>query len=235
VALNQVSAGLVGTLTLVFAITSVVSTYLIAYNHEIQRGLAPLLSRIGFSDGTDNRDDALGREESPIVFLGCFREASSILHEMESFSKGTDSGGVLGQALVIDFNPHVLQGLKRRGIRCLYGDIAHMDTLHHAQIHSAKIVACTIPDAILRGTTNLRLLRQARRLCPHAQVMVAADTISSAVELYEEGADFVYVARLHPARRIAGLIARAVQDENELKGFREEELLLLKQRDEVLR
>ncbi|MGH7832512.1 MAG: cation:proton antiporter [Candidatus Binatia bacterium] len=233
--LNHISAGLVGALTLVFAITSVLSTYLIAYNHEIQRRLARLLWRIGFADVRDSEEVAQGEEESSIVFLGCFREAGSILHEMKSSSKGTDSDGVLGRVVVIDFNPHVLQGLKRRGIRCLYGDIAHMDTLHHAQIRSAKIVACTISDAILRGTTNARLLRQARRLCPQAQVMVAADTVSAALELYEQGADFVYIARLHSARHIAALIVRAVQNEEELKESREEEFLLLKQRDEVLR
>jgi Kef-type K+ transport system membrane component KefB len=234
-ALDHIGAELVGTLTLVFAITSVLSTYLIAYNHEIQRRLAWLLSRIGFADGEDNADVAQPGEESSIVFLGCFREASSILHEMELSSTGADGDGVPGQVLVIDFNPHVLQRLKRRGIKCLYGDIAHMDTLHHAHIHSAKIVACTIPDAILRGTTNLRLLRLARRFCPQAQVMVAADTVSAGVELYEQGADFVYIARLHSARRIAGLIARAVGNDSELKESREEELVRLKQRDEILR
>ncbi len=109
-----------------------------------------------------------------------------------------------------------------------------MDTLHHAHIQAAKIVACTISDAILRGTTNLRLLRQARRLCPNAQVIAAADNISSAIELYEQGADFVYIARLHSARHMAELIARAVQDENLFKQYREEEFELLKQRDEVL-
>jgi voltage-gated potassium channel Kch len=109
-----------------------------------------------------------------------------------------------------------------------------MDTLHHAQIHGARIVACTISDAILRGTTNLRLLRQARRLCPNAQVIAAADNISSAVELYEQGADFVYIARLHSARQMAELITRAVQAESGFKEFGEEELQVLKQREEVL-
>ncbi len=42
-ALKHISAELVATLTFVFAITSVLSTYLIAYNHEIQRRLARLL------------------------------------------------------------------------------------------------------------------------------------------------------------------------------------------------
>lgn len=233
--LKHISHQLVGTLTFVFAITSVLSIYLIVYNHEIQHKLAWLLEKIGFATSGDSAADLAEQEEgNSIVFLGCFREASSILHEMELQSKGVNGPGVLGQTLVIDFNPLVLRELKRRGIKCLYGDVAHMDTLHHAHIHSTKIVACTISDAILRGTTNLRLLRQARRLCPDAQVIAAADNIAMAIELYEQGADFVYIARLHSARHMAGLIARAVQNENELKEYREDEFRLLKRREEVL-
>ena len=233
--LNHISPELVATLTFVFAITSVLSTYLIAYNHEIQRWLSRLLVKMGFATGADTTADASEREEgSSIVFLGCFREASSILQEMKLQTKEINGDGVHDQILVIDFNPLVLQELKRRKIKCLYGDVAHMDTLHHAQIQSAKIVACTISDAILRGTTNVRLLRQARRLCPNAQIIVAADDISSAVELYEQGADFVYIARLHSARYMAELIARAVQDKYGFKDLREDEYQLLKQRAEVL-
>jgi Kef-type K+ transport system membrane component KefB len=233
-ALKHISSELVAMLTFVFAITSVLSTYLIAYNHEIQRWLALPLLKLGFTNGADNDDVTQAEEENSIVLLGCFREASSILHEMELHSKESEGDGILGQILVVDFNPHVLQELKRRGIKCLYGDVAHMDTLHHAQIHSARIVACTISDAILRGTTNLRLLRQARRLCPRAQVIAAADSISSAIELYEQGADFVYIARLHSARHMAELITRAVQDDDGFKIYREAELQRLKQRAEVL-
>lgn len=235
-ALKHVSPELVGTLTFVFAITSVLSTYLIAYNHDIQRRLAMLLVKVGFASGADLTGDVVEpEEENSIVFLGCFREASSILHEMESQAKAADGDGALRQVLVIDFNPVVLRELKRRAIKCLYGDVAHMDTLHHAHIHSARVVVCTISDAILRGTTNVRLLQQARRLCPSAQVIAAADTVSSAVELYQQGADFVYIARLHAARHMAELIAAAVQNENELKVSREEEVHLLKQREEVLK
>ena len=234
-ALNHISSELVATLTFVFAITSTLSTYLIAYNHEIQRRLAPLLLKIGFTSGANNDDVTEAAEaENSIVFLGCFREASSILHELESCAKETEDDGILAQILVIDFNPQVLQELKRRGIKCLYGDVAHMDTLHHAHIHSARIVACTISDNILRGTTNLRLLRQARRLCPHARVIAAADGISSAIDLYEQNADFVYIARLHSAPYMAELITRAVRDSDGFKRYREEELRLLKQRMEVL-
>jgi Kef-type K+ transport system membrane component KefB len=233
--LKHISPQLVAALTFVFAITAVLSTYLISFNHDIQRWLGQLLGKIGFATAGDFTLPVNERaEENSIVFLGCFREASSILHEMELRAKEGNVDSILGHLLVIDFNPLVLQELKRRGIKCLYGDVAHMDTLHHAQIHAAKIVACTISDAILRGTTNMRLLQQARHLCPKAQVIAAADNISAAVDLYEQGADFVYIARLHSARTMAELIARAVEDHESLRGFREDELRLLKQRNEVL-
>jgi Kef-type K+ transport system membrane component KefB len=235
-ALKHISSELVATLTFVFAITSVLSTYLIAYNHELQRRLAPLLLKLGFTSGAETDDVTEAAEaENSIVFLGCFREASSILHELEARAQEMENDGILAQILVIDFNPHVLQELKQRGIKCLYGDLAHMDTLHHARIHSARIVACTISDDILRGTTNLRLLQQARRLCPHARVITAADGISSAIALYEQNADFVYIARLHSARYMAELITRTVRDSDGFKVTREEEIRLLKQRVEVLR
>jgi Kef-type K+ transport system membrane component KefB len=234
-ALNHISPQLVGVLTFVFAITSVVSTYLIAYNHEIQLWLSRLLPQFGFTMVKDaTSEDIEAESESSIVFLGCFREGSSILYEMESRLGETNGDRVIDQIVVIDFNPVVLRELNRRGIKCIYGDVANMDTLQHARVQSAKIVVCTMPDAILRGTTNLRLLQQARRLCPEAQIVVAADTIASALELYEQGGDFVYIARLHSAGHMADLIANAMRDEASLRRFREDELRLLKERQEVL-
>ena len=193
------------------------------------------LTKLGFTSDAGGPVTKAAEAEHSIVFLGCFREASSILHELESRAKETGDGGILAKILVIDFNPQVLQELGRRGIKCLYGDLAHMDTLHHAHIHSARIVACTISDDILRGTTNLRLLRQARRLCPHARVITAADNLSAAIALYEQNADFVYIARLHSAHFMAELIMRAVHENDKLMVNREEEIERLKQRVEVLR
>ena len=154
-ALNHISSELVATLTFVFAITSTLSTYLIAYNHEIQSRLAPLLLKIGFTSG------ARQRRRHRSGGSGEFNCVSWLLPRGQLHSsragvdaKETEDNGILAPILVIDFNPQVLQELKRRGIKCLYGDIAHMDTLHHAHIHSARIVACTISDNILRGTSS---------------------------------------------------------------------------------
>ncbi|HTM07108.1 MAG TPA: cation:proton antiporter [Verrucomicrobiae bacterium] len=231
--LKHIGADLVAALTFVFAITSVLSTYLVTYNHEIQGWLSAGLGKLGFKEFGPPEDKAEKVEDdNRIVFLGFFREASSILQELELLAKDPRAKAVLRQILVIDFNPVTLEELGARGVRCVYGDISNMDTLHHANIEGARVVVSTLSDSILRGTTSLRILQQTRRLCPHAQVLVASDTVDGALDLYAEGADFVYIARLHSARHVSELIAHALQ--YGLQRIREEAIRSLKKRREVL-
>jgi voltage-gated potassium channel Kch len=166
------------------------------------------------------------------VFLGFYRDASSILHEFEMEERKDKQDAILHELQVIDFNPEVLDELKRRGIACLYGDVASQETLHHAAIHDAEVVVCTLPDSILKGTSNLRLLKQLQRTCPHAKLIVASETISGARALYDAGAHFVFVPRLHPAHRMAEVI-RTAREEG-LDQVRAEEYKALQGRDEVL-
>jgi len=231
--LKHIGADLVASLTFVFAITSVLSTYMITYNHELQGWLSAGLGKLGFKEfGVPEAKAEEAEEEHAIVFLGFFREASSILHELEALAKDARAKALLRQILVIDFNPVVLEELDRRGIRCLYGDVSNMDTLHHAKIESARIVVSTLSDAVLRGTSNRRILQQVRHVCPAAQVLVAADTVEAALALYEEGADFVYLSRLYSARYMSDLIGHALQ--NGFQRVREEQLKKLQKRREVL-
>lgn len=226
-ALGHVSAGTVALLTLVFALTSVSSTYMITWNHPLQAALAGLARRLGLRDAGEVHDDDGHGEGAGIVFLGFWRDASSILHEFED-----GPHPLLKEIQVVDFSPAVLAALKKRGVRAVYGDIASLDTLHHAAVHHAKLVVATITDAVLKGTTNRRLLQAARRLCPEARVVVAADTFATALELYEDGADFVYVPRLHSVHRMAEVIEAGFEEG--LDALRAEEIEALKKRDEVL-
>ncbi len=221
----------VSLLIFVFAITSVTSTYLIGSSHPLQERVAAWLRKAGIKDlddgrRTDTEESALAGKD--VVLLGFFTEASALVHEYEMAKHP-----LLDRLLVIDFNPDVHAELTRRGIACKYGDVASMQTLHHAEVHDAKLVVSTIPDTILKGTSNLRLLQQARRLCPHASVVVTASRAASALELYDAGADFVFVSRLHSAAQMAAILEQGLAD-----GFadlRADEVARLRMRDEVLK
>ncbi len=203
----------VSVLIFVFAFTSVASTYLIGYSHALQQTLGGWLRSAGLKDldaGTGDAPAGPAHAGKDVVLLGFFLEASALIHEYE-LDAVDGRHPVLDRVLVIDFNPEAHAELKRRGIACLYGDVSHMETLHHADIHDAALVISTIPDTMLKGTDNLRLLKQARRLCPHAKVIVTANGAVAALEMYEAGADYVFVPRLHSASKMAEVAARGLE------------------------
>lgn len=231
--LGHVSSQTVGVLTFVFVITSVLSTYMINANHQVQEALAGVLKKAGLPDIGRNVEEgeAQARHKS-VVFLGFFRETSSILYELEKLAAEEEADWVREEVLVVDYNPLVYRRLNDRGMTCVYGDISSLDTLQHAHIESAALIVSSIGDTILRGTTNARLLKAAHRLCPKAEVMVTANTIQKARDLYGAGASFVFIPRLHSAAYIARLIMDSRRESLKTAGERELEGLL--KRDEVL-
>jgi len=230
----QIDSDVLTIVIMTFAITSVVSTYMINSSHAVQRVLSKGLKLLHVRD-LDVGEAAPARKESrdeTVVFLGFFRDASSILFELENFGSAVDGQVLLDKVLVIDFNPKVMAELRRRGISSVYGDIAHADTLRHAGIEEAELVLCSITDDVLRGTSNLRMLRNARATCPKAKVMLTTEHIPHALELYAAGADFVYIPRLHSAPQIALILRDGLA-----RGFeaaRAKEVERLSARKEVL-
>ncbi|MDR2695380.1 MAG: cation:proton antiporter [Deltaproteobacteria bacterium] len=230
--LGHIDQGVIGLLAVIFALGSVASTYAIQYNNHIQNRIAHKLRSLGVRDlGSDEEERDHGGHKGEIAFLGFFRESSAIFHELEHMP-GPDGSPLSARVHVVDFSPIVYAELTRRKVPCTYGDIASMDTLHHAGLHAERVVACTIPDAILRGIDNRRLLQSLRRLCRTAFILVTADTLPAARELYDEGADFVFVPRIHSARDVADVIAAAFA--GEAGSLKEEQTAMLAKRDEVL-
>ncbi len=233
----QIGPEVVTIVIITFAITAIVSTYLINANHRVQKVMSGWLKRLGVKDLDTAGAAEEGHEErkETVVFLGFFRDASSILHEFERDGGGGAEGGpndFLKKILVIDFNPTVMRELRRRGISCIYGDVAHADTLRHASIENAELVISSITDDILRGTSNLRMLKNIRASCPNARVVLTTEHIPQALHFYEAGADFVYIPRLQSAPTLAQTLKLGLADG--FDGMRAAEIEHLSRRHEVL-
>lgn len=219
----------------IFALTSIASTYTIPVSHPLSQMWSRWLARLHVPDlpgVPETPGERQERKPPRVVLLGFFRQASAILQEFELASSEGRRHPLLDDLLVIDFNPVVHRELQRRGIRCLYGDIAHGDTLEHAELHGAELVVVTIPDTILKGTSNAKLLRQIRRLCPAAKVVVTAEGTRHALALYEQGADYVFIPHFYAARQLAQIIEH--YSPARLEAVREEHVALLRRRQEVL-
>ncbi len=114
----------------------------------------------------------------------------------------------------------------------IYGDISNVDTLLHAGVGNAEIIILSVPDSLLKGANNEKLVRHVRNLNPTAQIVATADLLSDVDDLYAAGADYVTVTRLSDAHELFKVIEAA--DAGLLKDKRAEMDAQLSGRREVL-
>jgi Kef-type K+ transport system membrane component KefB len=211
-----------------FALLAVDSTYAIFKNDAILRRTSPWLNRLGFRELPASAVESTSRHTPKSIYLlGFSSVASSLLEEIRR-----QKPVLLSEIVVIDYNPHVNIELRRRGVDVLYGDISQQDVLVHAGVPKARIVICSLPDTILKGTNNLKLLRTIRDLNPSARIIMHAEKLPEVQRLYEASADYVAAPRLLEAARLFELLSAA---DNDLLGeAREAQKTVLAERDEVI-
>jgi voltage-gated potassium channel Kch len=226
VSLGHIDSSVTSILALTLVITSTLSTYMIMANHSLARQAVAVLKKLGVDERPESSTGFDQREEPrDVVLLGFHRTASSLIHESQGTAYGRD-------ILVVDFSPEVHRGLTRLEIPVVYGDISHLDTLEHAGLEEAGIVLSTVSEDFLRNTDNVTLLRQIRRLNPHARVILTAETIDRAKQMYAAGADYVILPRIETARAIVDVLDAI--ERGELDELRARALANLADRTEVL-
>jgi len=208
--LGHISPDVVSATILSLVATAFVSALVIPRTHQIYRWAGPFLERIGMEDRTRTRGAEMGPvPPAGLVLMGFSREASSLLHEILA----THAADILRDLMVVDFNAGAHHKLEELGVRCEYGDISHPETLEYLGLERSKLLVCTIPDHIFKANTNLNLLHNLKRLAPHARVILVAETMDSAREMYHDGADYVVIPRIIAARHLIGVIHRLLSDE----------------------
>jgi hypothetical protein len=201
--LGHLSRELVSAIVFAFVLTSIATTPLYHAAYGLHARLAPLLTALGFRPPPEAA--AGGRRRWRLALLGFHRVASSLLHEI-----ARRDAALIRDTLVIDFNVAVHARIRETGAHVDYGDLANSDTLRHAGIEGASVVVSTVPDDLLRGIDNRRLVETVRRLNPKAVVIANAVTLADCDAIYEAGADFVFMSRVESARVLREVIGRAL-------------------------
>jgi Kef-type K+ transport system membrane component KefB/Trk K+ transport system NAD-binding subunit len=188
-------------------LTSVVSTYAIIFNHTLASRLARLLEWTSARRWRGRPERKAASAAHEVFLLGVAREGLAFLEQLERESPGLEA-----HIVALDFNPETIERLVAQGYECHYGDISNGETLRHAGIERAAVIVSSISDWMLKGTSNARILRQARLLAPAAQIIVSADTAEGARQLYAEGADYVLIAPALTAQHLHELLRSGTID-----------------------
>jgi voltage-gated potassium channel Kch len=171
-----------------FVITALVTPFLFSASDHLYLKLKGVLNLIGIRSRGPKADTE--SEDAPrLVLLGFHRVASALLADLERLH--TD---LLPHTLVVDTNANIHPEIRKRGVQVTYGDITSVEVLRHAGVGAAEVVVSTVPDELLKGTSNEQLVRQIRQLAANAVIIANCTRVSQVAALRAAGADHVFRA-----------------------------------------
>src|SRR3989344_1401093 len=196
--LGHIDAKVVSLITIVGLITITLSTYLILYADQIFSRIFKFLSL--FERKRRKKEDEEDKISKPIVLIGAHRIGRSIAANLPK-----------NDLLIIDFDPDVINTLRRYKYHYLFGDVADPEIFEQANLSEAHLIISTIPNL----EDNLALLEILKRHKKNRRmkIILRGQDEKEAEALYEQGADYV----LLPYFTAGQYLARAIAVDPELK------------------
>ncbi len=209
VGLGHIHEELFATLIYTMAVTSILSSYFIKYNHQIYHSVEHLLDRVGILKLVATGGAEVDKHQAyPVLILGYHSGAKSLLETIANkYPK------LLDKILVIDFNLEALKELRAMRVAGVFGDIGHVDTLEHSHIAEADLIISTIPDVLLKGTNNLEIVKTCRNIAPNAAIVASADLAEQVEQLKNVGANEVVLPYSMAGESLAEYIGQRIKPE----------------------
>jgi Kef-type K+ transport system membrane component KefB len=186
--LGHISGEQVSAVIFAFVLTALATPLFFAASDRLYARLKRVLEMFGIrSRGV--KPEAESEEPPRLVLLGFHRVASALLRDLERMHPD-----LLPRTLVVDTNSAIHPRIEKRGVHVIYGDIGSPEVLRHAGVPAAEVIVSSVPDELLSGTSNEKVVRQVRALAPRAIIIANCTTVSSVARLRAAGADHVFRA-----------------------------------------
>jgi Kef-type K+ transport system membrane component KefB len=190
----QLSDQFISILSAVTIITVALSTYLVTNDEKVFNFLSPLLRKCEKKDLYEKKlSHHHAIKKYDIILLGQHRIGHSILKNLAKKK---------ARVLVVDYNPTIIQKLMEQKIPCIYGDVADTDILREIKHHHPKMVISTIH----LFEDNLLVTKVFRKLDKKMTIIVTANTVKKALELYVEGADYVIIPHILGGEKVSDML-----------------------------
>lgn len=211
--LGHITEQVLAIITAVGIITIALSTYMIVHADKIFTKLSPVLK---IFEKKKTKESEISEEDGKsVILIGCHRTGESIALGLPK-----------EDLLLIDFDPEVVQKMKRKGYSVLFGDMSDEEIFESAGVSDARLLISTSPKL----EDNLGLLTRVNLLERRPKVVVRSDTEDEAKILYERGADYVLLPHFTSGQYLGKTIALNPKMEI-LTQLRENDLALIRQID----
>jgi CPA2 family monovalent cation:H+ antiporter-2 len=180
----------------VYSATLAAALVSILVNAVLVRVVPRWLGRAGAGDVPTPREAGEPPATGHVVLCGFGRVGSAVGEALDTFRV---------PAVVLESDPDVARSLRARGVRCLFGDAAHVALLEAAGVRDAALVVLAIPDS---GRVRLAI-RQVRALNPTVPVLARAHHPADGARLRVDGATVV----IQPETEAAAALIRHALDQ----------------------
>ena len=191
--LGHVSQNIFTITVLLALITMTTSSYFIRFDNQLYKLLSyplKIFDRIGKERHIGYNPE---KEKYNAILIGCDRLGYSILKALHKINKKT---------LVVDYNPDILRRLINEKVPSMYGDIGDIDIIERLNIKSVEMVVATFPQI----DANMFLLKKIREKNKKAMIILTANKVDEALNLYDEGADYVILPHFLGGERVSFLL-----------------------------
>jgi Kef-type K+ transport system membrane component KefB len=202
---GHIDAMLGSVIIFAFVITALATPFLFSLSTTLPLRVDAWLSGLGLLDPhARNATESDGHPHPTLVVLGFHRVGAALIQDI-----GRQHPEILPKVLVVDINVQTHSIIKRQGVKVIYGSAGSQETLRHAGVEHAQLVIATIPDELLRGTSNVTIVKAVRFVAPHVPLFACASRASDVEALYAAGASYVYMPSSETANGVfaAGMAA----------------------------
>lgn len=211
--LGHIEASVVALITVVGVITIAISSYMIAYSHEIFKRITKFLDLFERKKLVI-KDDREMISKKEIVLVGCNRVGRNIARFLNKKS-----------LLMIDFDPDVVEKLKQDGFEYIFGDVNDDEVFEKIRKSGAKLIISTSPDL----EDSLALLERAKLFSkPKPRVILRAETDEEAKILYKQGADYVLFPQITSGEYLGKALSKKIGIGTVIKDLRGKSETLLR-------
>jgi hypothetical protein len=208
---NMVSQDLVSIITMAALISIALSSYMIIYADKL---FTFFEASLALFESRKNHFERESHNHYELVLFGYQKGGHEFLKVFQALKR---------KYIIIDYDPEVIDALEHRQLPYLYGDAADIELLEEAGLDKARLVVSTISD----HSTNQFLLQLLEKVNPHAVVILHAETVEEAGELYEQGASYVVMPHYIGSEKIGSFIKKSGLKKSEFKKYREKHLSYL--------
>lgn len=206
---------------IVSTITITISTYFIKFDDNIYRKLKPLISMITpFKTNASKLQTPEKEKTHEVILVGYDRLGYNIYRTLEKAKK---------DIIVIDFNPDIIKRLIKKEIPCIYGDIGDIEIIDRLDLKNVKILISTIPEP----QENRLLIKKLKEINKNAMIFVTSYQVEDALELYEEGADYVILPHFLGGEHVSLILEDVSKDVSKLLDTRMQHIRELNLRKEL--